>query len=97
MSIPEDVHTRVRSLTDRLAACDLCPRRCGVNRMQGETGFCKTAYEVMLAHIGLHFGEEPPISGSRGSGTIFFASCNLRAVCRTIRSSVSTISDGWPS
>jgi putative pyruvate formate lyase activating enzyme len=80
LSIPAEIREQALSLRDRLSSCDLCPRRCGVNRLDGETGFCKTAHDVLIAHIGLHFGEEPPLSGSRGSGTIFFASCNLRCV-----------------
>jgi putative pyruvate formate lyase activating enzyme len=71
---------RALSLRDRLSACDVCPRGCGVNRSEGETGFCLTTDQVVVAHVGLHFGEEPPISGTRGSGTIFFANCNLRCV-----------------
>lgn len=53
---------------------------CGVNRMKGEVGFCGIDSRIAVSHSGLHFGEEPPISGSRGSGTIFFAGCNLRCV-----------------
>ncbi|NOU35896.1 MAG: radical SAM protein [Kiritimatiellaceae bacterium] len=60
--------------------CECCPRRCGVNRRAGQTGFCKVGGDILLSHAGLHFGEEPPISGTRGSGTIFFAGCNLRCV-----------------
>ena len=65
------------SLLDK---CELCPRRCGVNRRQGERGFCRAGSEAVVAHYGLHFGEEPPISGGRGSGTIFFSPCNLHCV-----------------
>jgi putative pyruvate formate lyase activating enzyme len=62
--------------------CRLCPRECGINRM-GETekarsGFCRQDYRLRVAHAGAHFGEEPPISGARGSGTIFFSGCSLR-------------------
>ena len=65
---------------DQLAHCECCPRKCGVNRLAGRTGFCRIAAGAQIAHAGLHFGEEPPISGTRGSGTIFFAGCNLRCV-----------------
>jgi putative pyruvate formate lyase activating enzyme len=51
-----------------------------VDRTSGETGFCKSTDEIIVAHIGLHSGEEPPLSGTRGSGTIFFVNCNLRCV-----------------
>jgi putative pyruvate formate lyase activating enzyme len=67
-------------LTEQLAHCECCPRKCGVNRLAGKTGFCRIAAGAQMAHAGLHFGEEPPISGTRGSGTIFFAGCNLRCV-----------------
>ena len=60
--------------------CECCPRKCGVNRLEGKTGFCRIAAGAQIAHAGLHRGEEPPISGTRGSGTIFFAGCNLRCV-----------------
>jgi putative pyruvate formate lyase activating enzyme len=51
-----------------------------VNRLEGRTGFCRIAGEAQISYAGLHSGEEPPISGTRGSGTIFFAGCNLRCV-----------------
>ena len=60
--------------------CSLCPRKCGVNRLKGEIGACKTATEFKVASINLHYGEEPPISGKTGSGTIFFTNCNLSCV-----------------
>jgi putative pyruvate formate lyase activating enzyme len=69
-----------RRLTDRLNACECCPRRCRANRLAGDTGFCGIPAGIRLAHAGLHFGEEPPVSGTRGSGTLFFAGCNLRCV-----------------
>jgi putative pyruvate formate lyase activating enzyme len=68
---------------DPLADCECCPRACGVNRRRGENGFCRTGARARIAHVCLHHGEEPPISGSRGSGTIFFTGCNLRcAFCQ---------------
>jgi len=66
--------------TDQLTRCECCPRKCGVNRLAGGTGFCRIAAGAQIAHAGLHHGEEPPISGTRGSGAIFFAGCNLRCV-----------------
>jgi putative pyruvate formate lyase activating enzyme len=66
--------------SDHLTRCECCPRHCGVNRRKGQLGFCRMTDSVRIAHAGLHFGEEPPISGTRGSGTIFFAGCNLRCV-----------------
>ncbi len=65
---------------NQLIDCTCCPRNCGVNRLEGKLAVCKIGAEIRVSHIGLHFGEEPPISGTRGSGTIFFAGCNLRCV-----------------
>ncbi|MBN1696867.1 MAG: radical SAM protein [Spirochaetales bacterium] len=60
--------------------CMLCPRQCGVDRLKGERGFCGETSEIRIASACLHFGEEPPISGTGGSGTVFFSGCTLR--CR---------------
>ncbi|HHU36033.1 MAG TPA: radical SAM protein [Treponema sp.] len=57
--------------------CMLCPRNCKVNRNAGETGFCGETANLRLAWAGLHFGEEPPITGTGGSGAIFVTGCNL--------------------
>ena len=57
--------------------CRLCARSCGVNRNAGERGFCSSASELRLARAALHMWEEPTISGTRGSGTVFFAGCSL--------------------
>ncbi len=67
-------------LTDRLTRCECCPRRCRVNRLEGQVGFCRIPAGILISHAGLHFGEEPPLSGTKGSGTVFFAGCNLRCV-----------------
>jgi len=63
-----------------LEHCELCPKECGVNRLTGERGFCTCGADCVIAHYGPHFGEEPPISGTRGSGTVFFSPCNLRCL-----------------
>jgi putative pyruvate formate lyase activating enzyme len=63
-----------------LEKCELCPRRCRAERLKGKMGYCGLADEIVIAHYGPHFGEEPPISGTKGSGNIFFSSCNLRCV-----------------
>jgi putative pyruvate formate lyase activating enzyme len=60
-----------------LEDCRLCPRQCGVDRTKGELGFCKTGRYARVAGLGAHFGEEAPLVGTHGSGTIFFSSCNL--------------------
>ncbi len=67
-------------MNDSLSKCELCPRRCGVNRLAGEKGFCKAGAETEIYRWGPHHGEEPPISGRRGSGTVFFSRCTLRCV-----------------
>jgi putative pyruvate formate lyase activating enzyme len=69
-----------KPLTDQLIRCECCPRDCGVDRLEGKTAVCRIGAEIQISHIGLHFGEEPPISGTKGSGAIFFAGCNLRCV-----------------
>jgi putative pyruvate formate lyase activating enzyme len=63
-----------------LKECHLCPRNCGVNRLEGELGFCKTGRTALVSSIGPHFGEEDPLVGQFGSGTIFFAFCNLGCI-----------------
>lgn len=90
---------RVREGYRRLAACDLCPHHCGVNRLKGEQGRCRSGLQPRIASANLHRGEEPPISGSRGSGTIFFSGCTLRcAFCQNFpisqQGSGETISTG---
>lgn len=64
-------------LTER---CELCPRRCGANRLAGKNGFCGGGKEVKVARAALHFWEEPCISGEEGSGTVFFSGCTMRCV-----------------
>jgi putative pyruvate formate lyase activating enzyme len=59
------------------ASCALCPRKCGVNRAAGERGFCGETSELRLAAASLHRGEEPPVTGQGGSGTVFVTGCNL--------------------
>lgn len=63
-----------------LAACELCPRRCGAARAAGKTGVCGAGSALKLARAALHFWEEPPISGEAGSGTVFFSGCPLKCV-----------------
>lgn len=71
---------RVKSAYARLKSCNLCPHDCGVNRLRNEMGVCRSGLKAKLASANLHRGEEPPISGNRGSGTIFFSGCSLK--CR---------------
>lgn len=67
-------------LWDRLGSCDLCPRECRVNRLEGEKGFCKAGAKLKVASFHAHFGEERPLVGVGGSGTIFLSHCNLGCV-----------------
>lgn len=59
-------------------SCRTCPRNCGTNRNAGLKGFCGETADLRIAWAGLHFGEEPPVTGKGGSGTIFITGCNLR-------------------
>jgi putative pyruvate formate lyase activating enzyme len=63
-----------------LSSCALCPRRCGINRLDNETGFCKTGRKARVYSFAPHHGEEPPVSGERGSGAIFFSGCTMGCV-----------------
>jgi putative pyruvate formate lyase activating enzyme len=65
------------ALERMLTSCALCPRRCGVNRAADERGFCATGAQAIVYSWLSHHGEEPPISGTRGSGTIFFSGCSM--------------------
>ncbi|MDD1653643.1 MAG: radical SAM protein, partial [Methanomicrobiales archaeon] len=74
---------RVEQALSLLEECRVCPRRCGVNRLQDERGYCRTGRHAVVSSSGPHYGEEPPLVGRRGSGTIFFTHCNLRcAFCQ---------------
>ena len=63
-----------------LEKCELCPRKCKINRNKGEIGFCRAGQKLKIALINLHKYEEPCISGKKGSGTVFFSGCNLNCV-----------------
>jgi len=75
-----ELKRRVEALETRLKSCDICPRECGVNRLDNEQGFCHSGCLPIVSTVCAHHGEEPAISGSRGSGTIFFGNCNMRCV-----------------
>lgn len=70
----------IEELNQRLGSCSICPRGCKVNRLKGETGFCKTGSLAKVYNFMSHHGEEPPISGTKGSGTIFFSNCNMGCI-----------------
>ena len=75
-----ELQKRISALTDMIKECRLCPRHCKVNRLQGELGFCRAGDVLMLSSAFAHFGEEVPLVGTMGSGTIFLTHCNLRCV-----------------
>ncbi len=75
-----ELKQRIRALKELLNKCCLCPRGCGINRLNGETGYCEAGQEMMVSSAFPHFGEEAPLVGRRGSGTIFLTHCNLRCV-----------------
>lgn len=75
-----EITARIAAAEALLAPCTLCPHRCRIDRRAGENGICETFASAEVASAGPHFGEESPLVGSGGSGTIFFSSCNLRCV-----------------
>lgn len=77
---PEDIAARAEGLASLASPCRLCPNDCRVNRLAGETGRCGVDAEPRVASFGPHFGEEPPLVGTRGSGTVFLSGCSLACV-----------------
>ena len=74
------LHERIAKALSILTCCTLCPRACRVNRLAGELGFCRTGRQAKVSSFAPHFGEEDPLVGRGGSGTIFFTHCNLLCV-----------------
>ena len=70
----------MEKMNNALSQCRVCPRNCGIDRTAGKTGFCRAPYLPKVALVSRHDWEEPPISGTKGSGTIFFSHCNLGCV-----------------
>lgn len=75
-----DISKRAENAYRTSSSCSLCPRRCRVDRTAGETGYCKAGPKPAIAAAVPHFGEEPPLTGPRGAGTVFFNRCNLCCV-----------------
>ena len=76
-------------------SCSLCPRSCGIDRIADERGFCGAPGESIVSSIFPHHGEEPPLSGNRGSGTVFFTFCTLKCVfCQNYQ--ISHLGEGEP-
>lgn len=91
-----ELESRAVSLEARLASCDICPRECRINRLKGERGFCHSGLLAAVSTVCPHHGEEPVLSGKRGSGTIFFANCTMRCVyCQNYQ--ISQERSGQPS
>ncbi len=75
-----ELSRRIESLWRKLENCDLCPHECKINRLEGQTGKCKTGEKAQVSSFGPHLGEESPLVGRYGSGTIFFTNCNLSCI-----------------
>ncbi len=90
-----ELQQRGRLLKELLKECRLCPRECGVNRLNGEVGVCQAGLELKVSSAFPHFGEEPPLVGYHGSGTIFLTHCNLRCIfCQNY--DISHLGNGEP-
>ena len=88
-----ELRKRVEVALSLLGKCHLCPRNCEANRLAGELGKCRTGRVAVVSSYGPHFGEEAPLVGRHGSGTIFFAYCNLRCLfCQNY--TISHMGDG---
>ena len=75
-----ELKSRAQELWEMMADCQLCPRKCQVNRLKGEKGVCRADSKLKIAAYHAHFGEEKPLVGKGGSGTIFLSHCSLRCV-----------------
>jgi putative pyruvate formate lyase activating enzyme len=75
-----ELKKRGQELWSMMKSCELCPRRCGVNRLDGDEGFCHASSQLEISSYHPHFGEEESLVGKGGSGTIFFTNCGLRCV-----------------
>jgi putative pyruvate formate lyase activating enzyme len=72
---------RIEAAYQLLESCHVCPRECGVNRLKNDKlGFCRSGMNPVISSAGPHHGEEPPISGTKGSGAVFFTNCNMKCV-----------------
>lgn len=90
-----DLRARAEQARESLKDCHLCPRGCGVDRLAGEMGKCRTGSQALVSSYAPHFGEEAPLVGRQGSGTIFFTNCNLNCIfCQNY--SISQLGEGEP-
>src|SRR5210317_1212051 len=74
---PKDLEEKAEALHILFEECRICPNECMARRSKGETGECHSTDEVIISSVGPHFGEELPLVGTHGSGTIFLSNCNL--------------------
>ena len=89
-----EVGQKIKDADNILRDCALCPRQCRVNRKSGKKGYCRTGDAPFIASWGPHFGEERPLVGRHGSGTVFFGNCNLRCIfCQNY--SISHLGEGF--
>jgi putative pyruvate formate lyase activating enzyme len=91
----DDWDGRIREADCIASSCTLCPRQCRVNRLTGNSGFCKAPNSMLISSIFPHYGEEPPVSGTCGSGTVFFSCCTLRC-CFCQNYQISHNAEGEP-
>jgi len=76
-----ELQKRIDAAYGLLVSCRVCPRECRVNRLKNDKlGFCRSGLNPVISSVSPHYGEEPPLSGTKGSGTVFFTNCNLRCV-----------------
>ncbi len=86
-----ELEDKIHKLKEIFKDCVLCPRACHVDRTRGQLGYCRLPAKIVMDCALAHHGEEPPLSGKRGAGTIFLASCNLRCIyCQNYQISQST-------
>jgi putative pyruvate formate lyase activating enzyme len=77
---PHELKDRSEQLRESLRECVVCPRECRARRLEGKYGVCRTTDQIVISSAGPHYGEEPPLVGSHGSGTTFLTSCNLKCL-----------------
>ena len=81
---------KIEQSSTLLTSCTLCPRQCRVDRTRDEKGYCSTGKNAVVSSFAPHFGEEPQLVGSKGSGTIFFSNCNLQCIfCQNYEISIA--------
>lgn len=87
-----EIESRAAQLRELLRECRVCPRECGAQRLEGRYGVCHSTDQIVISSVGAHFGEEAPLVGSHGSGTIFLSSCNLKCLfCQNFEISQSRL------